>query len=961
MKTILLAGFLLFSTLFAAGQHVTVTAIVRDPETRAAVQGATVLLRSVRDTTRTETTFTDTAGRFSFTGLAPDSFTLRISSVGFETLQRSFRIDSTDTAGRDLGTVLLPRSARELTGVTVTGTTPPAVQRGDTIQFNASQFKVNPDATAEDLARKIPGITVENGQVQAQGENVRRVTIDGRELFGEDATAALRNLPAEVIDKIQVFDRLSDQSRFTGFDDGNSQKEINIVTRANMRNGQFGRVFGGYGTDDRYQAGGNATFFKGNRRISVVGLTNNINQQNFSTQDLLGVTSNAQRGGGGGGPRGGGGGPRGGGGGRPQGGGNPGGGNAGGFGSNGNFLVGQQNGINRTHAFGINYADRWGTKAEVSGSYFYNNSRNNTEEAATRQYFQNNFPNLDERNTAQSDNLNHRVNLRIEYRIDSANQIIFTPSLSFQDNQRTRNNIARRYFADGTPVNEISNNTLSNRNGYNLNNTLLYRHSFAKRGRTISVNLNTSANNRAGEVYQNTLSRIYEASGETDSAGRQFTDQANNGYQVSTNLVYTEPLGRNSQLQLNYNPSWSRSKADQEAFLYNSGSDKYDRFDTAQSNRFENRYDAQNAGIAYRYGQRDNQFSIGLNYQRATLSSDQFFPVAFNLEKSFSNVLPNAMARFRFSPRANIRLMYRANTNQPSVTQLQGVPDRTNAPFVTIGNPNLNQQYTHIFNTRYTFTNTTKGILFVGNVFAQAASNYITNATYLVASDSTLSNGQKVFAGEELTQPINVDGYRSLRSFLTFAVPLKFIRSNLNLNGGVSYNRIPGLVNRVANETRNMVYTLGTVVSSNVSEQVDFTVSYNANFNTVANRIVPERNDRFFQHVAAVNLNLLSKSGWFFQNDLNNQYYSGLAQGFNQSFFLWNMSAGKKLGKDRKTEIRLGVFDLLGQNRSIQRNVTETYIEDARNVVLQRYFLLTFSYNLRNFGVAAAGGRGGRN
>jgi uncharacterized membrane protein YgcG len=191
----------------------------------------------------------------------------------------------------------------------------------------------------------VPGITIENGQVKAQGENVQRVTIDGRELFGDDATAALRNLPAEIIDKIQIFDRLSDQAQFTGVDDGNTTKAINIVTRTNMRNGQFGRVYAGYGTDERYSAGGNATILKNNRRISIVGNFNNVNQQNFSQQDLLGVTSNTQRGGGGGGFRGGGsrGGPGGGGGGF-QGGGNN---NA------GNFLVGQQNGINRTNALGI--------------------------------------------------------------------------------------------------------------------------------------------------------------------------------------------------------------------------------------------------------------------------------------------------------------------------------------------------------------------------------------------------------------------------------------------------------------------------------------------------------------------------------------------------------------------------------------------------------------------------------
>ena len=932
-------------------QTFTVSGRVQDGESRTAVQGATIMLRSIKDTTLSFTAYSDTAGLFQFDQLAPDSFRLTVSSVGFETLSRSVKVDSVDV---DMGVISVPRTSRELSGVTVTSRVPAAQQKGDTVQFNASQFKVNPDASAEDLARKVPGITVENGQVKAQGENVRRVTIDGRELFGDDATAALRNLPAEVIDKIQVFDRLSDQAQFSGFDDGNTTKEINIVTKANMRNGQFGRVFGGYGTDDRYQAGGNATFFKDNRRISVVGNFNNINQQNFSQQDLLGVTSNAQRGGGGGGPRGGSGN-------RQQGGGNQGGGNYGGFGNSGNFLVGQQNGINRTKAAGINFSDVWGKQVTVSGSYFFNNNNNTTAEQVNRQYFLPNIPGLRESNNNNSNNYNHRVNARIEYRIDSNNQIIFTPNLSFQDNHSEQLRNTQRILANGDLASSVGNNRRSDRVGNNLNNTILYRHSFAKRGRTFSVNLNTSYNKREGDVYQLTESEQFTGSNPGDTTEQRFTDQFNNGLQVSTNLVYTEPLGKQSQLQFNYNPTYSKSKSDQQAFRYNDAEDKYSLFDTSLSNQFENVTRAHNAGVSFRNGGRDNNLSMGVNFQRSTLSCDQAFPVALNVDKTFNNLLPNAMFRYRFSPKSNIRVMYRANVNMPSVTQLAGVIDVTDRPFISMGNPELEQQYTHVLSTRYTFTNTAKGILVMGNVFVQRANNYIANASYIATKDSAIGYGQILRTGEELTKPVNLDGYASARSFLTLALPLRFIKTNLNLNGGVSFNRYPGIINGVTNESRSMVYTLGTVLASNISEYVDFTVSYSANFNTVKNEIDADRNDDYFQHVAGLQMNLLSKNGWFFQNDLNNQFYNGLAAGFDQSYWLWNAGVGRKFLKDRKGELRLNVFDLLGQNQSISRNVTETYIEDSQNEVLQRYFMLTFTYNLRNFGAAITNGRNNNN
>ncbi len=252
----------------------------------------------------------------------------------------------------------------------------------------------------------MPGVTVDkNGTVTAQGETVKKVTVDGRDFFGDDATATLRNLPAEVIDKIQVFDKLSDQAQLTGFDDGNTTKSINIVTKKDMRSGNFGRLFAGYGTDDRYSAGGNVSFFNNARRISLIGLTNNVNQQNFSSQDLLGVTSTGNRGGGG--QRGGGGG--------------------GNFrGGSNNFTVGQQNGIAKTNAFGINYSDAWGKKVDVTGSYFFNNSNTSNNQSVSQQNIitKDSSTYYDENTLSDNKNYNHRVNFRLTYRIDSSNTII---------------------------------------------------------------------------------------------------------------------------------------------------------------------------------------------------------------------------------------------------------------------------------------------------------------------------------------------------------------------------------------------------------------------------------------------------------------------------------------------------------------------------------------------------------
>ncbi|HEX8313673.1 MAG TPA: TonB-dependent receptor [Flavisolibacter sp.] len=937
-----------------------ISGTVKEQQAQTPLGSASVRLRSTSDSTFARSILSDSAGRFRFQNLPADSFILSISFSGFQAITKGIRLDSTnvtlDTAGAggvEISIAMVPSTSTDLATVVISTTIAPATQRADTLQINANQYKVNPDASTEDLVRKMPGITIENGQVKAQGENVQKVTIDGRELFGDDATAALRNLPAEVVDKIQVFDRLSDQAQFSGVDDGNTTKGINIVTKANMRNGQFGRVFAGYGTDGRYAAGGNTTLLKDNRRISIVGNFNNTNQQNFSQQDLLGVTSSG--GGGGRGNFGGGGGrPQGGGGGRPQGGGNFGGG-----GNAGNFLVGQQNGINRTNAFGINYSDIWNKNITVTGSYFFNDTKNNTNQISNLRYLNQAVSDIDQisdSTTSTSRNTNHRFNLRFEWRIDSNNQLTITPNVSIQNNtsyRRTGSN--SRYFTNPDSLLSVINENISNsqRSGNNLNNSIFYRHAFAKRGRTFSINLNTSYNKRDGETYVQTFAREYLTSSFDDTTSNRFTDQYNNGLNLSANISYSEPLGQNSQLQVSYSPSVSKSKSDQQAYNQNSQDGKYSIFLSNFSNVFETRTDAQNAGLSYRWGNRDRQISFGVNYQYTNLNSERLFPIKAVVDKSFTNVLPNAQIRYKVSTRSSFRINYRTNVNQPSVTQLQDVLDPTGAPSYSIGNPNLNQQYSHQLGTQYTYTNTGKGIVLVGNIFYQAATNYIANASFNSSRDTVVS-GEVLRRGYRLNKPVNLDGYGSFRSFVTLAVPLRFIKSNLNLNGGISLSTLPGMTNYILNETKSTTYTLGSVIGSNVSQYVDFTISYSANFNDVKSNAVNSVPNTYFQHVAGVQLNLLSKQGWFFQNDLNNQYYSGLSEGFNQSYFLWNMSAGRKFLKGQKGELRASVFDLLKQNRSISRNITENYIEDVRNDVLQQYFMLTFSYNLRNFGTAAA-------
>jgi Outer membrane protein beta-barrel family/Carboxypeptidase regulatory-like domain len=920
-----------------------VSGLLQDKTDKSPLSGATVTLSPKRDTSIKQDALSNSKGSFSFNGVPADTFVLTISYVGYEIVDQEFV--PTDSVN-NLGIILIPKKTKALQGVTVIAKTPPAQQKGDTIQYNANAFKVNPDATTEDLIKKMPGITVDkNGTVTAHGDQVQKVTIDGKEMFGDDATLALRNLPSEVVDKIQVFDRLSDQATITGFDDGNSVKSINIVTKSSVKNGQFGRLLAGYGTDGRYNAGGNVSAFDGNRRISVVGTFNNINQQNFASQDLLGVTSGGSGGnfGGGGagraGNRGGGGGARG------------GGAGAGGANTN-NFSVGQQNGISKTNAIGINYADKWGPKLDMQASYFFNNSNNNYENDLHSQTLigsQTQF--TDQNSLTVSKNYNNRFTMRVDYKIDSFNSILITPNLNFQNNNTVASGTSQSYYGLNDTSNTSAGRSAAQRNGYNLRNNILYRHLFAKKGRTLSVNFGTTFNKNDGQTYITQHLRFFENNIPSDSLQNQYTNNPTNGYTLNGNIAYTEPVGKKGQLQLNYAPSYTKNKADQQTFLYDSTGKGYTQFSPVLSNEFDNTVTTHNGGISYRRGaSRDNQFAIGVNLQNSKLESVRLFPTAGTVNQSFTNVLPNLLYRRKLSTTTSINIMYRASVNFPTVTQLQDVLNLSNQLRISSGNPFLKQAYTNFVSARYIYTNTTKGQSFFANIFAQTQSNYISNATYIATADSAIQQGVILKSGSQLSKPVNLNGYWNLRSYFAFSQPVSFIKTNVNLSTGFMYSKLPGIINYVQTITDNYTYTAGIAFTSNISQYVDFNLSYNANFNTAKSSSAGQTNQNSVTQVTSIQFNLLDKKGWFIQNDLTNNNLSGLSAGLNQSYWLWNASFGKKFLKKQAAELKLSAFDILKQNQSIVRTVAENYIEDSRSNVLQQYFLLTFTYSLRNFG-----------
>lgn len=905
---------LLLASLAANAQGYKVQGLIIDKSDKAPVPAVNVFIFRNNDTLNKLVTVTSIEGAFLFENVLPGSYTLRTVYLGYRNASLPFTVQSSDV---DLGPVVIQQASTTLGKVEVEGVQTRVEQLGDTTQYNANSYKTNPDATVHDLVNKMPGVTNEGGKVKVNGEEVKKVLVDGKELFGEDADAALKNLPAEIVDKVQVFDQLSDQAQFTGFNDGQTSKALNIVTKQGKNNGQFGKVYAGYGTDNRYNAGASVNFFKDAERITVIGHSNNINQQNFMQDDESGGTISGR-----GGRRG---------------------------GSGGDFSIGPQGGITETNAIGINYSNEWNERVKLSGSYFFNNTENTNETVLTRNYFTASDSGLiyNESSSSLSKTNNHRFNLRFAYDIDSMNAIILTPRLTITQRDNASSVLGLTITNENVAESRTQSLTSGLANSYSFSNNLVYRHRFLKKGRTISIDAGTSFNDRASD--EALLSRNEYYSEEDTVVIDQETDLNTEGYTLSSNIAYTEPAGKSGQVQFSYNPGYTVNSNDKRTFNLDEAIGTHSLLDTMLTSQFSSVYFTNRGGVAYRFARKKYSVNTELSFQHATLTGSQEFPLAYQVSREFSSILPQVRFMYRVTPQKSLRINYRTSTDAPSVSQLQNVVDNTNPLLLRTGNPDLLQSYSHTLMARYGGKRKQKStgmFLFMHATYTQ---NYISNSTIIASEDTLLPGGIFLYRGSQLTLPVNLDGYVNARSFIAFSLPLTRIKCNLNLHTGLSYSRTPALINNVHNISSHYGLSQGVVLGSNISEKVDFTVSANGSYSFVQNSVRTEGDNSYYTQTSSVQLNWIVWKELFMNTTANHTLYSGLTQQFNQDYLLWNAALGYKFFKKKNLDVRASVFDILGQNNSISRNVTETYIEDSETSILDRYYMLTLTWNIRNF------------
>ncbi|MBW3467582.1 outer membrane beta-barrel protein [Arthrospiribacter ruber] len=895
--------------------------------TNEAMIGANVLVKTVTDSLLTSTV-TGVSGSFEVRRPDIPDVLIEISYLGYQRITKNHNISER----LDLGTFTMVEDSKLLGEVVIEGQIPVGEVKGDTTSFNANAFKTRENADAEDLVRKIPGVTIQNGEIQAKGEQVEKVLVDGREFFGSDPFVALRNLPADVIDRVEILDQRSDQSRLTGFDDGNYSRTINIVTRPDKRSGQFGRVYAGGGTDDRYSAGGSFNIFKGDKRISIIGLFNNINQQNFSSQDLVGVT-----GGQGGGGRGGGGG-------------RPGGGGWGGGGAGSNFLVPQDNGIITTNSLGLNYSDKVGSKMNLTASYFFNSTNNNIFRLTNRETI------LSEQNSQFYDetlintvrNNNHRINSRIEYDVNEKNALIISPSLNFQNNRTFLDRDGINFSGSRDPLSGTRNISDATTEGYNLSNNLVYRYKFDKKGRTLSTTVFTAWNKR------DQLSELIAANRDFIRDIRDTLEQEtiglSDGFNYRTTLQFTEALNDKSLLTLSYQVGNNKTSADQQTFALVPEIGMM-VLDTALSNVFDNRFVIQRPSAGYSYNFKNWNINANLDYQYAAQDNESLFPFEQSFNRTFSNFLPGMNAFYRNREKGtSFRLRYRTNTQEPAVNQLQNVINNQNPLQLFVGNPDLGQAYSHSVFTNFSKINMEKSRTFFSFLFFSMTENFIGNSIFVAQSDTLINGDVLLRPGAQISRPENISGQFRSRLFVTYGAPVKKLKSQFNSNSSISLNRTPGIINGQRNFNDNLDLSQGLTLTSNISKDFDFTLATTGTYTIVNSSLQTNLNNNFYIQNSNVRLYYSPNNGKLFvSNVVNNALYRGISAELDQSVWLWNIEAGYRFLKDNKGELKLSIFDLLNQNNAIGRAVNDVAIEDTFTRVLTRYGLISFTYIIGNF------------
>jgi hypothetical protein len=914
---------LLLISYVGFAQNLTIQGTLKDSITNRVLNAATVSLVNANDSSLVSFSRTNELGVFNFKNVAPGNYLISVSYVGFIPKWVPVLIGSEKIV--EMGVIYM-NDVNTMSTVTVTARRPPVVINGDSVEFNSENFKTAPNAVVEDLLKKMPGMEVDkSGGITVNGKTVTKVFVNGKEFFSGDPKMATKNLPADAVDKIQVYDRKSDQAMFTGIDDGSEETAINLKLKKDRNKSTFGKLSGGAGTPSVFDVQGNVNVINNDEQFSAIGGANNTNRQNFSNRNIVNFS--------------------GGGGGRPG----AGGGVTINIGGGSGDTDANAQGIADTYSIGGNYSNIFNDKkTEFNANLSVSDvTRNNNSFSKTQNLTPGNAFNRISNSNSIAGNKQQNFGSTIDHKVTDNFSFRFTPSLGFQQTTNYSEDSTQTYLTNGSLLNSNTTIASSVSDAVNAASTLLLRKKFAKKGRTISSTITQSFNRSNSSGNQFTEQLTYNKNILTnDSILDQQNIRKGENTSYSANVIYTEPLGKKSLLEFNSYISKSIGSSSRRIFDRNDATDTYDLLNTRLTNEFNSEYTYSGGGMSYRSNQKKYNFGTGFSLQKAVLDGENI-SAKTKLSQSFQDILPNATFRYNFSQTKNLNIDYRTSTNQPSITQLQPVLDQSNINRQSIGNPDLKRSYVHNLNIRFFSSKILAGRNFFSTLNASTTNNSIVNY------DSVLPNRTI------LTKPVNVDGAYRINTSLNYGFGIKKLKSRLSfglnagLNNNISYAN--GLLNTIVTKSTgpSMSYTYI------VDDVIDINLTARYSFSNTNNAVNPTLNTNFLTKVFGADMTNYLPFNIVMNQSLNYAINTGRAEGFNTAIPIWNASFSKFFMKNKRAEIKMSAFDLLNKNIGINRNVSQNQIVDRSYNVISQYFLLTFTYSLQKSGLGGGARAGG--
>ncbi len=922
-KCLLMLLMILFSPMaFAQQSGVNVTGSVVEQGSDTPIEQATVRLLNVKDSAMVRGVVSARNGSFTLKNVKKGSYLLHITFIGYDPLYQPLQITGKKNPV-NVGKLELSDRAIELGEAVVIGKAPEVTVRNDTVEYNADSYKVTEGSVLEDLLKKMPGVEVDSeGKITVNGKEVKKVMVDGKEFFSDDPKVASKNLPAKMIDKLQVLDKKSDMAQMTGFDDGEEETVINLTVKPGMKQGWFGNAYGGYGSKDRYEGNAMVNRFVNNDQITFMGGANNTNNMGFS--DLASTMFSGMGGGGG---------------------------RRGGFGAG--------SGITSSGNAGLNFSKEFKPdKLTLGGNTRYSHSDNDARSKSDRQNIlpgdSSSYDNSEAMSRTKSDNFG--VDFRLEWKPDTMTQLIFRPSFSFSHSMNDNFSDATTLDNERDTVNTNKSSNYSESNGYNLNASIDFSRKLNNKGRVFSATLSggnsdsySDGMNRSDIVYFN----------QTDALKNSIIDQRsrydNKGFNYRAYVSWVEPIGHNNFIQATY----SISQRKQEALknVYNQDADGiYNVLDSAYSQSYRNNFISQRASLSFKSQRAKFNYTIGLNLDPSYSSSENFVgdTTLSKITRKVVNLSPMAQFNYMFDKRTNLRIMYNGRTSQPSMTQLQPVADISDPTNITIGNPDLNPRYTNNVFIRFQQFTPEK----------QRAFMIMANGSYII-NDIVSYTSYNQETGVKTTTYKNVNGNYSGNVRMMLNTPLKNKKFSINSMTMASFANSNGYINEEKNTNRNLILSERGGIDFR-SSYLDLGVNGNIRYNATSNSLQKENNQNTFNYGAGGYTTIYLPLNFKIESDVNWSTNSGYGDGFKQNEVLWNASASKSFLKNNQGTLRFKIYDILQQRSNISRSITASYIQDSEYNTLGSYFMVHFIYRFSIFkGGASASdvktpGRSGR-